>query len=151
MPRPPGDQWNYCPNSGQLLERSLKPTHPPDREEFQCSADGCGGNGDFPTTDGVRKLLEAGEIILRMVPVDYRVIEADMQALPVERFADLLHEIAIDQIARFILGQLTIEQRESLVVFGGEDYIVASRFFSEACPSYCKARLRLELRSACAA
>jgi hypothetical protein len=70
------------------------------------------------------------------MPVDDRVIETDAQALGAEGVGDFPDQIPVEDVAGVGLGEFGIVGGESIVVFGGENDVLASRLFGEGVHSF---------------
>ncbi len=94
----------------------------------------------------VRQLLRLGVGVLVVVPVDDGVVEADFQTFGPARLDDFLHEVAVQYVPGVVVAGFRVEQAEAVVVFGGEDEILAAGFLGEPGPLAGEVGGRLELR-----
>jgi len=82
----------------------------------------------------MRQLVGGGIVVLRMMPVNHGMIEADLEPLGADRIDDLGAEVAPHHIFGIVGRVLGIEQGKSLMVLGGKDHIAAAGLLCQPGP-----------------
>src|SRR5450759_602044 len=73
--------------------------------------------------------------IIRMMPVNKRIVESNFQSFGSESFNIFFYQIfPVRSVWRFIVGKFRVEQTETLMMFCSEDNILHSCSFSHFCP-----------------
>jgi hypothetical protein len=94
----------------------------------------------------VWQLRRSRVLVLIVMPVDHRMVEADAQPLGTQGVHDLFDEVAVQHRACVIVAHVRIVQREAVVVFRGEDDIPGTGVLRESRPVAGEAGLRCEER-----
>jgi hypothetical protein len=80
---------------------------------------------------------------LRVMPVDHRMVEADLQPLVAKRLHHRLQQIALGwRIGRLVVGQRRVPEAEAVVVLGGDDKVTSCRHSSPPAPRWMGCRGR---------
>jgi hypothetical protein len=95
----------------------------------------------------VRQLVGFEIIVLGMVPVYNRVIEANLQTLFANSVHNLPTEVTAYEVMGIVGGVFGVEQTEAVMVFGSEDNVSTSGFTSESRPLTGKILLRTKQRN----
>ena len=73
--------------------------------------------------------------IVWMSPVDYRVVDADLETFRPNGLREFLHEIAVAwRVHRIEVSVFRVEETETVMVFCREDHIFHSCFFCKMDP-----------------
>ena len=73
----------------------------------------------------VAKRVMAVDRVVGVVPVDQRIVEADLQSLGPARFHEGTDQVATGRgVRRLVVGQVGLEQAEAVVMLGGDDGVL---------------------------
>ena len=74
--------------------------------------------------------------VVRMVPVQQRIVKAHANALGAERLHIFAHQVAAAALDRVIVGQFGIEQAEAVVVLCGQHGVLHTGLFAGVRPLF---------------